>query len=1475
MQNEDTRTRTAAGSDSLTGPAASPFSRAHPLAQSARSFDVTTGSRTNGTIYAPGLRTAPVSSPSLPSQYTFDTVNFGGVEEEAEEECEVTAGEANASAAHLDAVETAENSNISDENESSLFSHSIAHRPSIISLLDDDDEDICEDGIVHTPTGPTTRKSSFLGPARSPLLTPIVPTSDSSLHRLNLGAFWQWVLCFCVANFDIDAGQTLEHVFPPIEFSPAERSTISFSAFPDSNSTSHAGDTIFSFRMRSELPSTDHESGSTKSFLTVTPEKDPATRTTLSTASISNGLPIETDGYTYGYVFFRQRRDAEIRRGFFQKSLVLLTPHPWHGLFMKILSILGPLYMDASVQDRKDASGPLQAGKSSSGGLSKALLEEAAFCIEAWPPVPSSASPNATYGITYLELPFMGATSTCSFGHSNRFPQLFEGPRQHTTVSTALKLEVPVTNAGTPSTPQRPLSISLAPVVPTLVSPGRFFELFSRSPELMWVCWEYMVIGEPLLVVSDTPKGCSDAIIALVELVKPPPPAAMVLGVTNPVFNSVLEHWPHVIRVSRMLRQDSSQRAQPPSLALGRQPSSSSSLPVEPPTVARTGSTNAEASTFIGRLGLYYEDKLSPSPFTSRTVSNSTSPSLSPQPNTLSRIFSGESSNPPSAGSSPSMQQRSKLNSNRSSVSEASAPSERESITSKYKPILTRDKKFVRSIVEASIRGQPTTTLNNTIRRHFTELTERFLQPLNRHFEGLIVGNPINMNLSMLRTSPEIKPFKQETFLKSIEQSVPTLPVATRRPVAELYRIFLKSPNFSSWLQARTEDVHREWRRQYLQVMCTADIPKWTEERMQVPGGEVECVDLLLRFRDELNTYQTFFIVDGDSVRYADPFYEKGDNSGSSTALDASDFPSIRVNEDSVQNSTLLSGNRGDFPFISSLGVTQSNVGGSSGNLASHPVVVMPTAEQYDGIRKQMEVLLECLPEDLRRSLIISNPESQIPNPMDPQPPHPHPKPPAADSTPPATPAAASLLWAPSGADSLSIRQTPSFPSIPPSPHTTYSTISSHISGSTVMASRSSSSFSSTSYSPPKPHLTPPSGSTTPLSHTPQKNSAPLLPLTVLPPVPENEGVEHHDPPTSSFAKFIGALVSCNKAEVKNNQGWVPKRIPKPQKKRRDSGDLSVGAVVGDGMFSPPWVIFSHDQFFSSDAFEPRLFNVWYRKNGFSLPYHTVLVIVGYFTMIRYFFSSVGMVGTTVAGAVLSSVYLIAVGYTTLVDPQDKAVKDAHQPRNAEYVKVAGVSVIDETTPATKMRPESAQVAIVSLLFLYAVLTAIAAACVWPLLAFHIKLGILSLTTMEYLDADDARKNNTYEDYPALQLRSNGLPPPSTHSPHLRVGVPNLSILLALRARWRGTDPRLEQEGEKGVIYLRENARGAGFGEEFEMGMREVERSQTKGKAGAIPEMWVSMEDVDIDGKVGEASGLGIRSRSSTTTSGGAGASVA
>lgn len=56
-----------------------------------------------------------------------------------------------------------------------------------------------------------------------------------------------------------------------------------------------------------------------------------------------------------------------------------------------------------------------------------------------------------------------------------------------------------------------------------LVSPARIYELFCRNMDFLWYCWELVLMGEPILVVADTPKGASDAVFTLLELIKPVP----------------------------------------------------------------------------------------------------------------------------------------------------------------------------------------------------------------------------------------------------------------------------------------------------------------------------------------------------------------------------------------------------------------------------------------------------------------------------------------------------------------------------------------------------------------------------------------------------------------------------------------------------------------------------------------------------------------------------------------------------------------------------------------------------------------------------------------------------------------------------------------------------------------------------------------------------------------------------------------
>ena len=147
--------------------------------------------------------------------------------------------------------------------------------------------------------------------------------------------------------------------------------------------------------------------------------------------------------------------------------------------------------------------------------------------------------------------------------------------------------------------------------------------------------------------------------------------------------------------------------------------------------------------------------------------------------------------------------------------------------------------------------------INNMIRQYFQELSQMFLQPLNRYFDSLVVGSPTQMSLSRLRPYPEIRPFRQADFLKAIEITginlfylVPTFTCTSKRPTADLYRAFLKSPNFASWLAQKTKAAYRDWRNHYLNLLANADIEYYVKVR--ISDSFIECIDLLMRLREEV-----------------------------------------------------------------------------------------------------------------------------------------------------------------------------------------------------------------------------------------------------------------------------------------------------------------------------------------------------------------------------------------------------------------------------------------------------------------------------------------------------------------------------------------------------------------------------------------------------------------------------------------------
>ncbi|TPX35618.1 hypothetical protein SeLEV6574_g08165 [Synchytrium endobioticum] len=248
-----------------------------------------------------------------------------------------------------------------------------------------------------------------------------------------------------------------------------------------------------------------------------------------------------------------------------------------------------------------------------------------------------------------------------------------------------------------------------------------------------------------------------------------------------------------------------------------------------------------------------------------------------------------------------------------------------------------------------------------------------------------------------------------------------------------------------------------------------------------------------------------------------------------------------------------------------------------------------------------------------------------------------------------------------------------------------------------------------------------------------------------------------------------------------------------------------------------PWLIVSNDMFYDSDAIEPRHFNAWRRKNAFRTPVHILTILsisvwlmitLGYFGYISFFIPLSLRIVSYIAVGTLTSLQVVCTGYTMLVDPQDPAVTRARQPRNIDYVKIAGgydhhceylntcigsrnyfpfcwtlilagtISCFytavacwgfswyftcrddfDATVAFMfnlSLDARSQQTAVCWGIFMYACLCAVVSFSVFNLLCFHFKLWILGLTTSRYLDARDALKygseTNLYDQRPIPEI---------------------------------------------------------------------------------------------------------------------------
>ncbi|KMS97444.1 hypothetical protein BVRB_5g126800 [Beta vulgaris subsp. vulgaris] len=571
---------------------------------------------------------------------------------------------------------------------------------------------------------------------------------NESLHR--------WIVAFCVIRFDLEQGQVLEECFPPGCLTPDEELATAFSSFPDSVSQNHnrssIHDCIFFFRIRRRG---DAGSGNVPTSEFVEIERNSPQKTAVNGQVLqvsSNEKDDEGSRFLYGFVFNRQRHDERLKRGGEQKSVVILSHSPFSSVFRPLLQIMGPLFFD----------------------IGKKAFEHIAAYVSIWPPPVSGK---------LMELPIGNATLKVNLPPSHCLP--LDGRMMIEESATFL---VP--------------SLSTNQSIPLgLFHEADLFGIFRGILLQLWILWELVLVGEPILIIAPTPPQCCEAVAGLVSLVAPllcsidfrpyftihdpefahlnsvqdggtfPP---MILGVTNLFFLKALRNMPHIVSVGSPVANTS--RAN----VASRSPSARPTGRLEGLGVQQLSLRRFSPSSLLNAVKLRREGPL------------------------------------------------------------CLMTEHKEAIWTTYGATTKPDTSILNRLVDAGTLARVEESMsvvnNEILRRHFLELTTNFLSPFGPYFK---INTP-SEGSSPFVDPPVLPPFNAEEFLHTLAARGPGkfLSKRMRSNWLDLYRRFLKGQNFMPWFTRRRAVAEREQHRLWKQARLRTDIQQFLSKM-----SELEVVD--------------------------------------------------------------------------------------------------------------------------------------------------------------------------------------------------------------------------------------------------------------------------------------------------------------------------------------------------------------------------------------------------------------------------------------------------------------------------------------------------------------------------------------------------------------------------------------------------------------------------------------------------------
>ncbi|KAL9936964.1 hypothetical protein V8E36_004199 [Tilletia maclaganii] len=533
--------------------------------------------------------------------------------------------------------------------------------------------------------------------------------------------------------------------------------------------------------------------------------------------------------YIYGYVFFQQRPDSSIRRGYFQKSFVVLSHLPLLGLWTHVVEIVGQALLRslrkpsgssvATVQAQVAANG--QAGPQWSAALDVLRAFVGDICAWYVPTASGTFDINVLGRALSFELFPSLSTLTpelCKAGAE--LPKLAVKSSTKTTLGERAKLAAAAAHKA--SLPR----VSLA-------------ETFQGDLlHDLWLLWECVLIGEPILVLGPEPCAASSAVWHLRSLLDP-----LLLG----------SDW----RPFMNLNDRDFARILPPASHATNEVSSDDSASSANPTTAR----RSEALNVVSLVGVsnpWFAQYPACADWTTVRVEGCTDAKIERPSAEVVRAFSPSGVAPMSSSSADTSQNARGAGmgvgkGNKVGHSGGAAPAHYVAgVSSRRKRRVSKDRPLLKQVSELNKEGRYAEA-SEMLRSHFTALTKKFLAPLESFFAKVVAEETIASQQDNQQPAAS-RHFDTAAFLAYLKAVGSPLPLKSRGMTLSslsgasigsgglhmhmhahtqgynskdssshpghglslsqstrigLYTDFIRGPNFSSWWESKWREL--EW----------------------------------------------------------------------------------------------------------------------------------------------------------------------------------------------------------------------------------------------------------------------------------------------------------------------------------------------------------------------------------------------------------------------------------------------------------------------------------------------------------------------------------------------------------------------------------------------------------------------------------------------------------------------------------------